>query len=225
MTTPILIITRTITLTLTLNSTPASIGSIGPQDVGTNNALPRRALPEEFTKDLKKKVAHISFASNPCRIRFFTQEIVLFREDLIRKMQRHTVVTPSLDESDISQQLVESICDQAHLCPLPLHVRPVYWDLDHTLRLTPLPHLVRNTTVTSNLVPAHSSVFLHSDACLSIPLSLYSSLTPFLSLSPFISLSLYLSPPPSLSLSLSLSLPLSIDSWSSLTMRSSIHSN
>ena len=115
--------------------------------MGTNNALPRRALPEQFTEDLRKKVAHVSFASNPCRIRFFTQEIVLFREDLIRKMQRHTVVTPSFDSSDISQQLVESICDQAHLCPLPLHVRPIYWDLDHTLRLTPLPHLVRTSII------------------------------------------------------------------------------
>lgn len=31
---------------------------------------------------------------------------------------------------------------QAHLCPLPLEVKPVYWDLDHALRLTPLPHLL-----------------------------------------------------------------------------------
>jgi hypothetical protein len=62
--------------------------------VGINNALPRRAIPEEFTKDLRKKVTHITFASNPCRIRFFTQEIVFFREDLLRKMQRHTVLPP-----------------------------------------------------------------------------------------------------------------------------------
>ena len=116
-------------------------------DAGTNNALPRRAIPEEFIKDLRKKVTHITFASNPCRVRFFTQEIVLFREDLLRKMQRHVVVPPSLDSEghDICQQLVESILDQGHLCPLPLHVRPVYWDLDYTLRLSPLPHLVRQT--------------------------------------------------------------------------------
>ena len=119
----------------------------GPLDAGTNNALPRRAIPEEFIKDLRKKVTHVTFASNPCRVRFFTQEIVLFREDLLRKMQRHVVVPPSLDSEghDICQQLVESILDQGHLCPLPLHVRPVYWDLDYTLRLSPLPHLVRQT--------------------------------------------------------------------------------
>ena len=52
----------------------------GPQDVGTHHALPRRPIPEIFTKELRKKVTHVTFASNPCRLRFFTQEIVLFRE-------------------------------------------------------------------------------------------------------------------------------------------------
>jgi DNA polymerase epsilon subunit 2 len=52
----------------------------GPQDPGINNALPRRPVPEEFAKELKKKVQHLTLASNPCRVRFFTQEIVLFRE-------------------------------------------------------------------------------------------------------------------------------------------------
>lgn len=63
----------------------------------------------------------------------------------MRKMQRHVVVPPTLDgeEMDVTEQLVESILEQGHLCPLPLHVRPIYWELDYTLRLTPLPHLVR----------------------------------------------------------------------------------
>jgi DNA polymerase alpha/epsilon subunit B len=56
-------------------------------------------------------------------------------------------VPPTLDregeEGDITEQLVSTILEQGHLCPLPLHVRPIYWELDYTLRLTPLPHLVR----------------------------------------------------------------------------------
>ena len=118
----------------------------GPQDVGTHNALPRRPIPELFTKDLRKKVAHVTFASNPCRVRFYTQEIVLFREDLLRKMQRHSVLPPRTDEDapELTEQLVESILDQGHLCPLPLHVKPIHWELDYTLRLVPLPHLVRD---------------------------------------------------------------------------------
>jgi DNA polymerase epsilon subunit 2 len=113
--------------------------------VGTHNALPRRPIPELFTKELRKKVAHVTFASNPCRLRFYTQEIVLFREDLLRKMQRNAVLPPKTDEDspELTEQLVDSILDQGHLCPLPLHVKPIYWELDYTLRLSPLPHLVR----------------------------------------------------------------------------------
>ena len=59
-------------------------------------------------------------------------------------MQRNTVLPPNneQDAPELTEQLVASILDQAHLCPLPQHVRPVYWDLDFTLRLTPLPHVV-----------------------------------------------------------------------------------
>lgn len=64
----------------------------GNRDPGLSKILPRRAIPDIFLKDLKRKVRHVNFASNPCRLRFFTQEIVFFREDLLRKMQRHTVL-------------------------------------------------------------------------------------------------------------------------------------
>eukprot|EP01038_Epipyxis_sp_PR26KG_P013213 gene13213-17712_t len=127
----------------------------GPMDAGSSSALPRRPIPTEFISSLKSKVKNITFASNPCRVRFYTQEIVLFREDLLKKMQRHVVnpmkmkqeankgdMESDMEESDITQQLVESILDQAHLCPLPLHARPVHWELDYTLRLFPLPHLL-----------------------------------------------------------------------------------
>lgn len=40
---------------------------------------------------------------------------------------------------------MESLLSQAHLCPLPLTSKPVFWELDHTLRLFPLPHLVRQS--------------------------------------------------------------------------------
>lgn len=141
----------------------------GNRDPGLNTVLPRRAIPDLFTAELRKRVAHINFTSNPSRIRFFTQEIVFFREDLLRKLQRHTVtreriaktsqpqtfnlkdVTNSLNQesdqtsptaADVTEQLVLSILDQAHLWPMPAHVKPIFWDLDYTLRLCPLPHLL-----------------------------------------------------------------------------------
>ena len=36
-------------------------------------------------------------------------------------------------------QLVGTICDQSHLAPFPLSVRPVAWEYDQALRLFPLP--------------------------------------------------------------------------------------
>ena len=37
---------------------------------------------------------------SPRRIRFYTQEIVVFREDMVSKMQRHCIVPPSDEETD-----------------------------------------------------------------------------------------------------------------------------
>lgn len=162
----------------------------GPLDAGSNVALPRRGLPAALTAPLTETLAHVSFGSNPCRLRCFTQELVLYRNDLIRKMQRHLVVpmvlphqnemdkdereeeteigqriedhqralsqtlsqphakvpsTPTSTQQEIPdtmEQLVESLLDQAHLCPLPAVAAPVHWEMDHVLRLVPLPHLL-----------------------------------------------------------------------------------
>mmetsp|Transcript_23884 Transcript_23884/g.21725 ORF Transcript_23884/g.21725 Transcript_23884/m.21725 type:complete len:109 (+) Transcript_23884:276-602(+) len=46
------------------------------------------------------------------------------------------------DNDNINEQLVLSLLDQGHLWPLPAHAKPIYWDLDYTMRLTPLPHLL-----------------------------------------------------------------------------------
>lgn len=113
----------------------------GPEDPGIGSILPRRPIPALFLKDLQKRVPHMTVASNPCRLRFYTQEIVLFREDLLRKMQRH-VVKSTETEQDTTEILAQTILEQEHLCPLPLESRPIYWELDYTLRLSPLPHLL-----------------------------------------------------------------------------------
>jgi DNA polymerase epsilon subunit 2 len=96
----------------------------GPLDAGTSVALPRRPIPEQYTKSLRQRVRHITFASNPCRVRYFTQEIVLFREDLLKKMQRHLAVPLVLDDPtvpDITEQLVESLLDQVGMLFISPH--------------------------------------------------------------------------------------------------------
>ena len=61
----------------------------GPNDPSVigDGVLPKGRLPNYFAKGLVDKVANIHMATNPCRLRFYTQEIVIYREDILRKMQ------------------------------------------------------------------------------------------------------------------------------------------
>ncbi|TFK23244.1 epsilon DNA polymerase [Coprinopsis marcescibilis] len=112
----------------------------GPLDVTVNTVLPRRPILASFVNKLKSKVAKADFATNPCRIKFFHQEIVIFREDLMAKMLRNIIgVKPDVKSEDLKRYLVQTILDQSHLSPLSLHIQPTLSDYDHTLRLYPLP--------------------------------------------------------------------------------------
>ncbi|KAG1334197.1 DNA polymerase epsilon subunit B [Cocos nucifera] len=78
-----------------------------------------------------------------CRIKFYTQEIVFFRQDLLYRMRRSSLIPPSTEEtSDPFEHLVATITHQGHLCPLPLTVQPIIWNYDHCLQLYPTPHTI-----------------------------------------------------------------------------------
>ena len=113
----------------------------GPQDPGPGNIFPRPPIPSALTDRIKQKVPMSVFTTNPCRIQYCTQEIVVFREDLVNKMCRNSLHLPS-DLKDIPSQLTKTILAQAHLCPLPLHVRPMYWSYDHAMRVYPVPDVI-----------------------------------------------------------------------------------
>ncbi|CAA7400803.1 unnamed protein product [Spirodela intermedia] len=115
----------------------------GPNDPGPSTVLPRCALPKYFTEELQKQIPNAIFSSNPCRLKFCTQEIVFFRNDLLYRMRRSSLIPPSTEEtSDPFEHLVATITHQSHLCPLPLTVQPVVWNYDHCLRLYPNPHTI-----------------------------------------------------------------------------------
>ena len=113
----------------------------GPQDPSQANILPRPPLPSTIVSGVSDRVPSARFCSNPTRIQFCTQEIVVFCDDVMNKLCRNCVKFPSESE-DLSSHFVKTVLSQAHLCPLPLHVRPVYWRHDHALWLHPLPDLV-----------------------------------------------------------------------------------
>ncbi|CEH15208.1 dna polymerase epsilon subunit b [Ceraceosorus bombacis] len=127
----------------------------GPSDPFPTPLLPRPALPAIITSKLLSKIStsnsgtvassanRFRFVSNPARLQYFGQEIVVCRDDLMSRMLRNTVRLKDGErgarEVDLKKYLVSTILDQAHLCPLPQQSRPVLWEHDHALRLYPMP--------------------------------------------------------------------------------------
>ncbi|KAN0115600.1 DNA polymerase alpha/epsilon subunit B domain containing protein [Russula decolorans] len=115
----------------------------GPLDLTINSVLPRKPLLSSFTARLRAKIPKIHLTSNPCRLKFFGQEIVIFREDVMSRMLRNLVgVKPDARNEDLKRYLVQSILDQSHLSPFTTHVQPILAEYDHAMRLYPLPTCV-----------------------------------------------------------------------------------
>ncbi|NWH40692.1 DPOE2 polymerase, partial [Chloropsis hardwickii] len=113
----------------------------GPGDPGPGSILPRPPLAENITQEFRQLVPFSVFTTNPCRVQYCTQEIIIFREDLVNKMCRNCVRFPS-STMDIPHHFVKTILSQGHLSPLPLYVSPVFWAYDYSLRVYPLPDLL-----------------------------------------------------------------------------------
>lgn len=69
----------------------------GPTDPWSSAALPRPPIPEPLAKSLIAKIPNLTLGSNPCRVRWFSQEIVVFRDDLMGRMMRNAVRFPTED--------------------------------------------------------------------------------------------------------------------------------
>ena len=112
----------------------------GNSDPGFPSICPKPPIPNFIVQDIQKKVPGALMATNPCRLQYCTQEIVLFREDIVSKMCRNCIYFP--ESGDIPSHFGKTIVSQSHLAPLPLHICPVYWDFDRSMWLYPLPDLV-----------------------------------------------------------------------------------
>ncbi|XP_038066807.1 DNA polymerase epsilon subunit 2-like [Patiria miniata] len=113
----------------------------GPQDPGPAAILPRPPIPDVITEEFCRRVPSAIFTTNPCRMQYCTQEIVVFREDIVMKMCRNCIRFPD-NSAEIPNHFVKTVVCQSHLCPLPLHASPIYWAYDNAMRLYPLPDLV-----------------------------------------------------------------------------------
>ncbi|KIK68037.1 hypothetical protein GYMLUDRAFT_238205 [Collybiopsis luxurians FD-317 M1] len=114
----------------------------GPLDLTLNSTLPRRTILHSLMSRIKSKIPKVHLMSNPGRIKFFDQEIVIYRDDCMAKMLRNVVgvgVKPDVNSDDLKRFLVQTILDQAHLSPLTINIQPTLSEYDHSLRLYPLP--------------------------------------------------------------------------------------
>jgi DNA polymerase epsilon subunit 2 len=127
------------------------------EDPFSTSSLPRKRIPKSITDKLVQRILRgtggsmqmvekLQFVSNPCRLVYFGQEIVIFRDDLMQRMLRNTVRLKSeAPTMDLKKYLVSTILDQAHLCPLPQSARPILWEFDHAMRLYPMPSAVSSS--------------------------------------------------------------------------------
>lgn len=116
---------------------------------------PQEKIPAVFTSRLVRALKHrkVHFCSNPAKINYLSQSIVLCRDDLKSSFTRRGIVFPTVNETedqadqppaDVVQarKLVKTLLDQGHLSPFPHTDRPIRWDMDHALQLSPLPSLL-----------------------------------------------------------------------------------
>ncbi|WFC97212.1 DNA-directed DNA polymerase [Malassezia brasiliensis] len=125
----------------------------GPDDPVATPVLPRARIPAPLVARFERRLPRafcaerVHWASNPCRLVYFSQEMVVFRDDVMSKMLRSALpLSTDVQAADLPKlvrvpltQLVSTLLDQAHLCPLPQPVRPVLWEYAHALRLYPMP--------------------------------------------------------------------------------------
>ena len=92
--------------------------------------MPHPGLPRSVMHDLLSVAKDIHLASNPCRLRFGKQEIVVCRAEFQRLLRGMAVLGPLPGPSPF-EHVVATIAQQSHLLPLPLEVQvrdAVSWD-------------------------------------------------------------------------------------------------
>lgn len=110
------------------------------EDPSAPNILPRPPLPEPLVSDLRRKCKKVILATNPCRLQYCTQQIVVCRLDLVRKLCRNTIKFPSTGQ--LEDHFSRTLICQGTLTPFTQLVLPTYWDFDAALSLYPLPDVL-----------------------------------------------------------------------------------
>ena len=85
--------------------------------------------------------------SNPSRFKLIDKEIVIMRDSVWEKMNSEALIRPksgdySSHKIAAHEHVVKTVIDLSHLHPYRTAAYPTIWNLDHTLRLFPLPNVL-----------------------------------------------------------------------------------
>lgn len=111
------------------------------EDPTAPNILPRAPIPMLLAAGLLKAWPRTRLTTNPCRLQYCTQQIVVCRLDLMAKFCRNTLHFPT-DIERIEQHFARTLICQGHLTPLHPIAAPINWDFDPAMWLYPLPDLI-----------------------------------------------------------------------------------
>ena len=116
----------------------------GPNDPCATGGIcyPKPGLPALFKMHMLERIgdAQLHFASNPTRLFFHSQEMCVFRDNLLHKMLKQCASKP--EDASPTELVVRAVLDQAHLLPLPQFTSPVFFGQADALNLFPLPSVL-----------------------------------------------------------------------------------
>lgn len=110
------------------------------EDPVSINVFPRPPLPESLTQDLRKKHPKVIMGTNPCRIQYCTQQIVVCRIELVTKLCRNAVKFPT--SGTLDDHFSRTLLSQGTLAPLHPVALPILWEYDASMLLYPLPDVI-----------------------------------------------------------------------------------
>ena len=119
----------------------------GPEDLSLFNGFPKFPFIPSIIEKMKEKIPNLINATNPCRFNIFGKEIVIYRDDLHKKLSRNSINDVdnndgNNEENNQSELFVESVLRQGNLAPIPLNISPRIWHLAHKMLILPIPDIL-----------------------------------------------------------------------------------
>ena len=112
----------------------------GPNDPGSG-ILPQPPFTDSLVRGLSARFPNVILASNPCRIRFYDKQIVVFTGNTVEHIRKNRLVaSSSITLDDEGLKLTRCLLSQMHLVPGTVHQQNVVWEHDAGMKLYPPPH-------------------------------------------------------------------------------------